>query len=65
MTLQKLPNPVSLSDTLKCIEVGETWIKPDACSWSNIKKTCSELNEKGFIFVTSIRSGAGTITRLK
>ncbi len=65
MTLQKLPNPVSLSDTLKCIEVGETWIKPDACSWSNIKKTCSELNDKGFIFVTSIRSGAGTITRLK
>ncbi len=65
MTLQKLPNPVSLSDTLLSIEVGETRFKPDACSWSNVRKTCSELNEKGFIFVISARSGTGTITRLK
>ena len=65
MNLQKLPNPVSLSDTLKSIKVGETWIKPDGCSWSNVKKACGGLNEEGFLFVTSTRSGAGTITRLK
>ncbi len=48
MDIQKLPNSVSLSDTLLSIEVGETRFKPDAYSWSNVRKTCSELNEREF-----------------
>ena len=47
------------------MKVGETCIAPDECSASYVKRACSELKEKGYVFTTSTKTGVQTITRLK
>lgn len=55
----------SLPDALMAMSVGETCISPDDCTPAYVKKTCSELKDKGYMFVTSTKTGVQTITRLK
>lgn len=55
----------SLSDALKGMSVGETRISPDECTPAYVKKACSELKKKGYLFSTSTKGGTQTVTRLK
>jgi hypothetical protein len=55
----------SLSTALQSMRVGETCLSPDNYAHSTVKKTCHELNAKGYIFSTRTREGMQTITRLK
>ena len=55
----------SLSDALAAMNVGETAIAPDGYKPRTVRKTCSELKEKGFLFTTTMRAGIQTVTRLK
>lgn len=64
MELKKLKTQ-SLIDALMAMNVGETCIAPDECSTSYVKRACSELKEKGYVFATSTKTGVQTITRLK
>ena len=64
MELKKLKTQ-SLTDALTDMKVGETCIAPDECSASYVKRACSELKEKGYVFTTSTKTGVQTITRLK
>ncbi len=53
----------TLSQALRSMAVGETCYAPEGYSPATIKKTCSELKTKGYIFTTSARTGRQTITR--
>lgn len=64
MELKKLKTQ-SLVDALKSMNVGETCIAPDECTPTYVKKACSELKEKGYLFTTSTKTGVQTITRLQ
>lgn len=64
MTLKKLKTQ-SLIDALMEMNVGETCIAPDECTYSYVKRQCSVLKDKGYIFSTTRRTGVQTITRLK
>lgn len=54
-----------LKDALRAMEVGEICIAPDGYAAKTVVKTCSELKDDGYLFVTSLRSGEQTILRLK
>lgn len=64
MQLKKLKTQ-SLADALMAMSIGETCIAPDECSASYVKRACSELKDKGYVFTTSTKTGVQTITRLK
>ena len=64
MALKKLKTQ-TLPDALTSMNVGETCIAPDECSPAYVKRACSELKEKGYLFTTSTKAGVQTITRLK
>lgn len=64
MELKKLITQ-SLPDALKAMSIGETCISPDECTPAYVKRMCSELKEKGYLFVTSTKSGVQTVTRLR
>lgn len=64
MELKKLKTQ-SLPDALMAMSIGETCISPDECTPTYVKKACSELKEKGYLYVTSTKSGVQTVTRLK
>lgn len=55
----------SLPDALKEMKVGETCLAPDECTPRYVTRMCSELKEEGYLFQTSTKTGAQTITRLK
>lgn len=55
----------SLPEALMSMSVGETCIAPDNCGVSTVRKTCTELKARGYIFQTTTRTGVQTITRLK
>lgn len=55
----------SLPDALTAMTVGETCIAPDNCARDYVRKACTELKGKGYLFVTSTKSGVQTVTRLK
>lgn len=55
----------SLPEALMSMSVGETCIAPDTCGVSTVRKTCTELKAKGYIFQTTTRTGVQTVTRLK
>lgn len=64
MALKKLKTQ-SLPDALMAMSIGETCIAPDECTPAYVKRACTELKEKGYIYVTSTKTGEQTITRLK
>ncbi|MBD5327958.1 MAG: hypothetical protein HDR99_05805 [Bacteroides sp.] len=64
MKLKKLITQ-SLPEALMGMNVGETCIAPDDTAPTYVKKTCSELKDKGYLFVTSTKVGVQTVTRLK
>lgn len=55
----------SLPDALMAMNVGETCIAPDECKTAYVKRACSELKDKGYLFTTSTRAGVQTVTRLR
>lgn len=55
----------TLSDALAEMKIGETAIAPAGYTLKTVRKTCSELKEKGFLFATTTRAGVQTVTRLK
>ena len=64
MELKKIKT-LSLPDALMAMQIGETCIAPDECTRGYVKRMCSGLKDKGYIFVTSTRAGELTITRLR
>lgn len=59
LTVQTLP------EALRNISVGETCYAPDNIEENTVRKTCSLLKEKGYLYSTSMKLGKQTITRLK
>lgn len=55
----------SLSDALVGMSIGETAIAPAGYRIETVRKTCSELKEKGYLFTTATRAGMQIVTRLK
>lgn len=53
----------TLSQALRAMAVGETRYAPEGYTPATVRKTCSELKTKGYIFTTSSRTGRQTITR--
>lgn len=64
MELKKLKTQ-SLPDALMSMSIGETCISPDECTPAYVKRACSDLKEKGYLFVTTTKTGVQTVTRLK
>lgn len=64
MALKKLMIQ-SLPEALKSMAVGETCIAPDGCTPATVKKTCTELKAKGYVFSTTTKTGVQTVTRLQ
>ena len=64
MKLKKLVTQ-SLPDALKSMDIGQTCIAPDECTPAYVKRACTELKRKGYLFATSTKSGVQTVTRLK
>ena len=55
----------SLPEALKRMALGETRVAPGDVKPAYLRKTCSELKEKGYVFLTSMKSGEMTVTRIK
>ncbi len=55
----------TLADALAEMEVGESRYAPDGYSAYTVRKTCTEMKERGYIFQTSLKTGVQTVTRLK
>lgn len=55
----------SLPDALMDMAIGQTCISPDECTPAYVKRTCTDLKAKGYVFVTSTKTGVQTVTRLK
>lgn len=64
MELKKLKTQ-SLPEALMSMNIGETCISPDECTPAYVKRACTDLKEKGYLFVTSTKTGVQTVTRLK
>ncbi len=64
MEIKKLKTG-TLADALAEMQVGDVRIAPDGYSPKTVIKTCVKMKEKGYLFQTTQRSGAQTITRLK
>lgn len=64
MELKKLIT-ASLSDALMQMSVGESRLAPDGYAPKTVIKTCCELKDKGYIFVTTQKTGEQVITRIK
>lgn len=61
----KILKTATLSDALTDMKVGETAIAPTGYKPETVRKTCTDLKDKGFLFTTTMRTGVQTITRLK
>lgn len=55
----------SLSDALTEMKVGETAFAPVGYKPKTVRVECNKLKEKGYLFTTSMRAGAQTVTRLQ
>lgn len=55
----------SLSDALMAMKIGETAFAPEGYKPKTVMVECNRLKEKGYLFTTSRRAKAQTITRLK
>lgn len=55
----------SLPEALADMKVGETCYAPKGYTPETVRKSCSELKAKGYIFTTNSRTGRQTVTRLK
>lgn len=64
MEIKKLKTQ-SLPAALMAMNVGETCVAPDECTPAYVKRACTSLKEKGYLFATTQKSGVQTITRLK
>ena len=64
MKLKKL-KPQSLGEALRDMAVGETCVAPDGYTVQTVRKTVHDINATGkYVFISSLRSGVQTITRL-
>lgn len=61
----KILKTATLSDALSGMKVGETAIAPAGYKPETVRKTCTEMKDRGYLFQTSTRAGVQTITRLK
>lgn len=64
LKLKKLKTK-SLPDALMAMQVGETCLSPDECTPAYVKRACTELKDRGYLFTTSRAAGVQTVTRLK
>lgn len=64
MEFKKLKT-MSLYDALEGMAIGETCVAPDEVSPAYVKRACTDLKEKGYLFTTTTRTGVQTITRLQ
>lgn len=55
----------TLSDALTDMKIGETAIAPEGYKPETVRKTCTELKSKGYLFTTTMRAGVQTVTRLR
>lgn len=55
----------SLQKALCNMAIGETCTAPEGYTVRSIRKTCSVLKKKGFLFSTTTKMGFPTITRLQ
>lgn len=55
----------TLSDALTDMKIGETAIAPNGYKPETVRKTCTDLKGKGYLFTTTMRAGVQTVTRLK
>ena len=55
----------TLSDALSDMKIGETAIAPVGYKPETVRKACSELKAKGLLFITNMKTGVQTVTRLK
>ncbi|MDE5871184.1 MAG: hypothetical protein K2H22_04455 [Muribaculaceae bacterium] len=55
----------TLEDALTEMKVGETAFAPAGYTPKTVMVKCNELKEKGYLFTTSRRAGAQTVTRLQ
>lgn len=64
MELKKL-KPQSLGEALRDMAVGETCVAPDGYTVQTVRKAVHDINATGkYVFISSLRSGVQTITRL-
>ncbi|MCM1079125.1 MAG: hypothetical protein NC344_05795 [Bacteroidales bacterium] len=61
----KLLKTATLAEALSEMSLGETAIAPKGYKPETVRKTCTELKNKGYLFSTTMRAGVQTITRLK
>lgn len=61
----KILKTATLSDALSDMKIGETALAPIGYKPETVRKACSELKAKGLLFVTNMRTGKQTVTRLK
>lgn len=61
----KILKTATLSDALSDMKIGETALAPVGYKPETVRKACSELKAKGLLFVTNMRTGKQTVTRLK
>ena len=61
----KILKTATLSDALSDMKIGETAIAPVGYKPETVRKTCTDLKGKGFLFTTTMRAGVQTVTRLK
>lgn len=54
----------SLPEALRRMSLGETCVAPGVKP-AHLRKTCCELKESGYVFLTSMKSGRLTVTRIK
>lgn len=64
MCIKKLET-ATLDEALVAMAVGETCIAPDGYTVRTVRRACSDLKKRGYLFQTTMRSGEQTITRLK
>lgn len=55
----------TLEDALAEMKVGETAYAPEGYTPKTVMVKCNLLKEKGYLFTTSRRAGAQTVTRLQ
>ena len=64
MELERL-RTASLSDALTEMRIGQTAIAPVGYKPETVRKTCTELKGKGYLFSTTMKAGVQTVTRLR
>lgn len=64
MELKKLITQ-TLHEALASMEIGEMRIAPDTTTPGSVKRACTEMKAKGYLFTTTTKPGKMIITRMK